>query len=285
MIRYYAVRRVNPYLGVIQVIDTGVVRAYSSSGERWQPRRVYDSQQFWSVSEASHNCGFELLPKDALLAAIRDRPAMPFPLQDRYEFWLLHKQSRMPLALLKTCHWERDMGSVQNPVWRPFPPGESRFQVPFLRNRAQQACSALECQAELERMVNYAARPQPSAQWFRRHDGGAGEGLNGLRVEAELVGRHLPADGFPELLVAEYGWPEAIQHELVMAFHDHLAPLLLVHQSLHVDTRARLERATQAAPARLVESYRMIPELLDEEGMAVAMVTAKLMNAGEAGFI
>lgn len=281
MVHYYALRRVNPYLGVIQVIDTGAVRAYSSSGERWQPRRVYDSQQFWSASEASHNCGFELVSKDALLGAIRQRPRLPFPLQDHYELWLLRRDSGMPLALLKTCRWERDMDEVQDPTWRPFMPGEARFRVPFLCNAAGDPLAAAYCQTELERMVNFAAKPAPVAQWFRRGEDGAGEGLSGLRVSADLLGRKLPAEAFPELLVDEREWRDEEHTRLVRSFHDHLAPLLLVHQRIGRETRLRLERAAQASPARLVESYRMIPELLDTEGMTVAMVTARLMSGGE----
>ncbi|MCW9059315.1 MAG: hypothetical protein OQL11_10625 [Gammaproteobacteria bacterium] len=85
---------------------------------------------------------------------------------------------------------------------------------------------------------------------------------------------------FPELLVDEAAWPEEWQSELVRAFHDSLAPQLLVHQRLHEATRARLESAAQRVPARLLDTYRMIPELLDAEGMTVAMVTARLMGSG-----
>jgi hypothetical protein len=279
MIHYYALRRVSPYLGMIQVIDTGAVRAYSSTGERWQPRRVYDTQQFWTPSEASHHCGFELLPKHALLEAIRDRPALPFPQQDRYELWLLHRESGAPLALLRTCFWERDREEVRDPTWRPFMPGSAHFRVEFLpRGRGRQ--DGRHCQAELEQLINFAARPQPGTQWFLRQDDGSGEGLDGLRLDPTLVGRRLAADCFPELLVDEDHWSEDWQRELVRAFHDSLAPLLLVHQRLGSATRARLERAAQRTPQRLLDTYRMIPELLDAEGMTVAMVTARLMGGG-----
>lgn len=280
MIHYYALRRVNPYLGMIQVIDTGAVRAYSSTGERWQPRRVYDTQQFWTASEASHHCGFELLPKDALLEAIRDRPALPFPQLDRHELWLLQRESGQPLALLRTCFWRHEREEVADPTWRPFLPGSAHFQMRFLPAGRTGSQDARHCQAELEQLINFSARPQPSTQWFLRRDDGSGEGLDGLRLDPALVGRRLAADRFPELLVDEGCWPEAWQRQLVRAFHDSLAPLLLVHQHLGEATRARLERAAQRTPQRLLDTYRMIPELLDAEGMTVAMVTARLMGAG-----
>lgn len=280
MIHYYALRRVNPYLGMIQVIDAGSVRAYSSSGERWQPRRVFDARQFATASEASHHCGFELLPKDALLEAIHERPALPFPQQDRYELWLLHRASGQPLALLRTCFWGQEREEVTDPTWRPFMPGSAHFQVGFLPRARGARPDPRHCQAELEQLVNFAARPQPSTQWFRREEDGSGLGLDGLRLDPACVGRRLAADCFPELLVDETHWPEEWQRALVCAFHDSLAPQLLVHQRLRAPTRTRLERAAQAAPRRLLDTYRMIPELLDAEGMTVAMVTARLMGSG-----
>lgn len=280
MIHYYALRRVNPYLGMIQVIDAGAVRAYSSTGERWQPRRVFDARQFSTASEASHHCGFDLLPKDALLEAIHHRPALPFPQTDRYELWLLHRESAMPLALLRTCFWEHEREQVADPTWRPFMPGLAHFQVTFLPRSRGAVADARHCQAELEQLVNFAARPQPSTQWFRRQEDGSGEGLDGLRLDPACAGRCLPVACFPELLVDEVCWHEEWQRDLVSAFHDSLAPQLLVHQRLQDATRARLESAAQRAPGRLLDTYRMIPELLDAEGMTVAMVTARLMGSG-----
>ena len=280
MIHYYSLRRVNPYLGMIQVIDTGAVRAYSSSGERWQPRRVFDAGQFATASEASHHCGFELLPKDALLEAIHNRPALPFPQRDRYELWLLQRGSGLPLALLRTCFWEHERETVTDPTWRPFMPGNAHFQVSFLPRSRGAPADARHCQAELEQLVNFAARPQPSTQWFLRREDGSGLGLEGLRLDQGLMGRQLDAACFPTLLVDENVWAEAWQRELVAAFHASLAAQLLVHQGLDSDTRARLEAAAQRAPQRLLDTYRMIPELLDSEGMTVAMVTARLMGGG-----
>jgi hypothetical protein len=280
MIHYYSLRRVNPYLGMIQVIDTGAVRAYSSTGERWQPRRVFDTGQFWTASEASHHCGFELLPRNALLAAIHERPILPFPQRDRYELWLLHRESGQPLALLRTCFWEHEREEVADPTWRPFMPGRAHFQVAFLPRSRGAMPDARHCQAELEQLINFAARPQPGTQWFLRQEDGSGLGLDGLRLDPARVGRRLPVDSFPELLVDEDHWPESWQADLVRAFHDSLAPQLLVHQRLSATTRARLEQAAQRTPQRLLDTYRMIPELLDAEGMTVAMVTARLMGAG-----
>ncbi len=275
MIHYYSLRRVNPYLGVIQVIDTGAVRAYSSHGERWQPRRVYDSQQFWTAAEASHNCGFEVLPKEVLLRAIAQRPAMPFPQQDQYELWLLYRSSQQPLALLKTCRWERDVESKVDPNWRPFLPGSAHF--PGAAHQAGGLKDAKACQDEVERLVNFSAKPAPCAQWFHRQPDGSGIGMGGLRVD-HLLGRRLPATAFPELLVDEQCWPDAQEQQRVCAFHDFFAASLLVHQGIAEPLRRRLESAVQRSPSGLVDTYHLLPEKMDPEGLAVAMVASKLMQ-------
>lgn len=281
MIEYYGLRRVSPYLGVIQVVDTGLVRAYSTTGDQWIPRRVYDSERFWSdtENEALH-AAFEVLPKHALVHALQHRPPIPFPMDDRYELWLLHKESRLPLALLKTCRWERDIAPVTDPNWQPFMPGEALFAMPDLDSPGRRWFSdPIRCQSDLANLVNSVAKPQPSAQWFKREADGSGAGGEGLRIGADLLGRTLPASAFPELLVDESVWPRSLDERLIKGFHGWLAPMLLAHQRLSSETRQRLEEATCRAPARLVDSYPMIPEIIDQDALEVAMVASKLMRS------
>jgi hypothetical protein len=56
--------------------------------------------------------------------------------------------------------------------------------------------------------------------------------------------------------------------------------LLLAHQNLSPATRRWLETAARARPLRLLDNYAMFPEVLDHDGMQVALVSAKLMQAG-----
>ena len=89
----YGIRRVSPYLGVIQVIDVGDARAYSTDGLRWRFRALADEDRLSGV-----------LPGDGmpLSRAVRERPLLPFPMGDRFELWLLSKATGRPLALLRT---------------------------------------------------------------------------------------------------------------------------------------------------------------------------------------
>ncbi|MDE2088383.1 MAG: hypothetical protein KGJ12_00015 [Gammaproteobacteria bacterium] len=277
---YYGLRRPSPYLGVIQVVDVGDACAYSVDGRRWQIRGVNTTRRFWPPGEWQENepPRQEDAPGD-IVEALRHRPRPPFPLRDRYELWLLHKTTRLPLALLKTRRRARDLEAVSDPTWHSFVPEENGFTPgPVADVGSPPATRPLRRRDVLERQVNLAARPFPSAQWFQRHEDGSGTGGFGLRVNGDLVGRRLPCEAFPELLVDEH-WDTRAECQLIMEYHDWHAPLLLVHQDLSQETRRRLERAAGRRPEKLLEVYSMLPRVMDREAMTVAMVSARLMRA------
>ena len=275
---YYGLRRPSPYLGVIQVVDVGDACAYSVDGRRWQIRGVNTTRRFWPPGEWRE----DEPPRRGgasgdIVEAMHQRPRPPFPLRDRYELWLLHRTTRLPLALLKTRRWARDLEAVSDPTWHSFVPEENGFTS---GPAAADAGSArpLRRRDVLERQVNLAARPFPGAQWFQRHEDGSGTGGFGLRVNGDLVGRRLPGAAFPELLVDEH-WDTQAERQLIMEYHDWHAPLLLMHQGLSPQTRQRLERAAGRRPEKLLEVYSMLPQIMDREAMTVAMVSARLMRA------
>ena len=282
---YYGIRRFSPYQGVVQVVDVGHARAYSTDGRHWQVRIQQEPggarwSGVWTAGVPAESAAVRTTPAEDLMDALQHRPPHPFPLEDRFELWLLHKQTRLPLALLKTRRAREDVGPVEDPVWRPFLLHDNSFVSSVLQEQAAErpAGAGARHRDVLERQVNQAARPQPMAQWFERRSDGGGTGLEGLRVEGELLGRRLPREAFPELLVDEVD-PPGIEARLVRDYHDWNAALLLAHQHLPRVTRARLERAACRRPGRLLESYAMIPEVLDRDALDVALVSAKLIRS------
>ncbi|QBQ56482.1 hypothetical protein E3U44_06850 [Nitrosococcus wardiae] len=273
-LEYYTVRRLNPYLGVLQVIDAGRVRVYSSEGKTWRPRRVAGNERFWPEADTGGNgYGRAEVSKEAIAKALEHHPPLPFPSGDHFELWLLRKETGLPLALLNSCHWEQDMEEVTDPTWRAFPPGDTAFEIPGLA-----ATRGARHREMLEWWVNDAARPLPAAQWFWRDPHGEGTGLGGLRIEPPWQGRILPASAFPELLIDEH-WETEEAALLVQGYHDWQGALLLAHANLSRNTRQRLEQAAQQRPDRLLESYLLLPEILDPEALEVALVAARLMQA------
>jgi hypothetical protein len=202
-------------------------------------------------------------------------------MRDHFELWLLRKETGQPLALLKTRRWEREMSKIEDPSWYPFLLENNSFVAQSLKPlEAQRHPSAhpLRHRDVLERLVNNAARPLPSAQWFERHPDGSGTGHGGLRVAAAQIGQTLPRTAFPELLVDEH-WDNAQDARLISEYHDWSAAQLLAHQPLTRATRLRLEQAACRQPEKLLDPYPMIPEIIDEDAMKIALVQARLMRA------
>ena len=281
---YYGVRRLDPYLGVIQVIDVGDACAYSTNGHTWRIRQQTASGLLrWGVLQISTGSleDVRIVNADDLVEALKKQPPVPFPIRDRFELWLLNNKTRNPLALLKTCYKALDMERVSDPHWRPFLMTDTGFVSPTLekveRERKQRGWP-IPHRDQLESQVTLASRPMPAAQWFERHGDGSGTGKHGLRIGDEEIGRTLDKEIFPELLISD-NWEDDTKSGLVADYHDWYAASLLVHQNLSRTTRIRLEQAACRRPQTLLSSYPLIPEIIDKEAVEVALVSARLMNA------
>lgn len=276
---YYSLRRFTPYQGVIQVVDVGNARAYSTNGRNWQVRLQQPSgRRYGSVPGRDR---IEPATADQLMRALHERPSLPFPPADSFELWLLHRDRLSPLALIKTRCRPEDMGQVEDPAWRPFLPGQTGFRSASIEQAREQggAPRLIGSAAELlQRLINGVARPQPVLQWIARRDDGSGLGQHGLRVDSGLLGRELPAAAFPPLLISE-DWDSAIEAGLVRDYHDWQAARLLAHQDLPGALRARLEAAARQRPEPLLDNHAMYPEVLDPAAMEVALVSARLIRA------
>ncbi len=281
---YYAIRRFCPYQGVIQVVDVGEARAYSLDGRHWQVRmRTASGRYRWRGSVSTDTPPDPARSGRELLSAIRAAPPLPFPLADRFELWLLDRETRRPLALVKTrCERAETEEPVRESTWEPFLMSQNDFRSQALeasRRNVDPRARLPRAQDVLAREVNLAARPLPVLQWFERHPDGSGTGLGGLRVDASLSGRRLAAEDFPELLVRRE-WADPLVEAMVREYHEYHAPLLLAHQGLSSATRRWLESvAFGARPEQVEKHHAMYPEVLDPEGLKVALVSARLIAA------
>ena len=282
---YYGVRRLGPYLGVIQVIDVGDACAYSTNGRTWRIRQETASGRFrWGVAQVSSDDVDEvrLVGADNLVEALKKQPPVPFPIRDRFELWLLHSVTRKPMALLRTRYKATDIEPVSDPHWRPFLMTDTEFVSPTLAATENINAGSkhwpVPHRDQLESQINVASRPMPAAQWFERLDDGSGVGRKGLRLKDDEAGRRLPAADFPELLISA-DWEDDTQRGLVADYHDWYASALLAHQNLSYQTRQRLEKAACKRPKMLLANYPLIPEVIDQEAIDVALVSARLMNA------
>ncbi|MGB5568800.1 MAG: hypothetical protein WBM81_05820, partial [Sedimenticolaceae bacterium] len=143
--RHYAVRRVNPFEGVLQVVETHNARAYSPNGQIWQiqvlaqrPDHTWRSfsdvppiEQFfnfglWDAQDGMHripanpvmDIGAMSAAADGLGSVLRqllDR--LPFPLIDEFECWATDYRGN-PIALLATTEERRSIPDIRPGRWQ-----------------------------------------------------------------------------------------------------------------------------------------------------------------------
>lgn len=276
---YYARRRVNPYKGVLQVVDIGEATAHSHDGLRWYLRAddgygLVRPVGVWQAGE-----GLLAGRPDAaadLVQALESRPPLPFQLIDTWELWLLQARTGLPLALLDTVG---DAETRLNPVdlqWHAFVQKYQGFHSPSLAREGEDVDG--DHVALLNRMINRLAGPKPMAQWFLRDRDGAGRGAEGPGLAQAMYGRFLPAGDFPELLLREE--PNSrLEQSVIADYHAALAPLLLLLPHLHASTRECLEVQACSKPRWLARIYRLLPQVLDPARLNAALVAARLEQA------
>ncbi len=278
---YYARRLVNPFRGVLQVVDVGEASADTTDGVHWRLicRDDYGLRIAGTWRQDAPDALQHCPQRAALAPALAAHPPLPFAPEDSLELWLLDKETTLPLALLATARPESPLPRI-DPEWHPFPLRYTRFRSATLAERdAHHPRGAAPHRDVLARLVNLAARPYPAAQWFERRADGSGIGLGGLRLEPGWEGRRLGAEAFPELLVKPC-WPTTLETALVAEYHAWLAPYLLLLPSLSPATRAELEVAAAAHPAWLMRVHRLLPTQCAPERIQAILVAAR-MQAGQ----
>jgi hypothetical protein len=276
--RYYSLRRLSPYQGTVQVVECPGFRAMSADGERWRVQFLNQRTRFSTYAvwrDDGQGSLIETARTAPIVQALRARPALPFPLADSLELWLLDARERLPLALLAATLPERTPSRAVTPVWRAALAGDDAFHAPSL---GAAGASPIPHRAVLDRCVQRAAGAQPVAQWFRRTPDGGGVGLDSAGLEARLRGRRLDAADFPELLLRTE-WQTEAERNLVHDYHDWHAPQLLTHTGLSPAVRARLERAACRQASRLYRVRNLLPEVLDPEAVRVALVEAVIRQS------
>jgi hypothetical protein len=279
---YYSMRRLSPYQGTIQIVEMPSFRAMSADGVSWEMRLEHAGMRpihaLWREGEAYD---VEINERTApLLNALRDRPPLPFKLADTLELWLLDARDALPLALLASTLPHMAPPSTVNTHWRAAFSGDDCFISPSLQAAATRPAQLpfIPHREILNRCVSKAAGARARAQWFRRGPNGAGVGLNGSGIEPALFNREIECSWFPELLLREE-WDSDVEAGLVRDYHDWLAPSLLTHSNLPAALRDRLERAACAQAEKLYRTRHVLPEIINNDLVEVALVEAVLRRA------
>lgn len=280
-VRCFGQRMLSPFRGVMHCVETEWADAVTVDGRRWtlyvRGECLYEDPaeleaQGVSVPDVkfatwSERSGLQRAPirlptfdervrfeGERLLQQVRGHAAeLPFGLADRYELWLLHAGSGMPLALIGSACKAGDCAAPPSTRWTP-----------------GQVCMAdLPEAVELSRLVERLAGDHPRAAWFERQADGSGRAL-----QAESDGP-LPASCFAPLFID----PAALGGEsagLIEALHLWQAPALLQLPDLSEEQRRRFEAAACSQAMRLAENLPLYPCVLDRHAVTAALVEARL---------
>ena len=282
-VQCYAIRRVNPFLGVLQVIETQYGRAISTNGVLWNLAVCGDGDStregentaslktkqyrygMWSegdglisrtLSSASKN---DLLKMccESLIQCIKQRQhLLPFRLIDTVELWLFDKDEISPIALLASGAPEAIKPSPEPERWVSHlgvegMPGQLRFPA----------------SKALEDLVLNVTSPNTRKYWVVRSEDNKGY-VEQLDVE-------LDADKFPVYLLSEK-WETEQQISLVKDYIQWISPALLTLQHLDRKQRQRLEKKLYTQAVSVEFHWHLYPDLVDEKLVTAARVQSQI---------
>ncbi|HKK07126.1 MAG TPA: hypothetical protein VKA50_14885 [Gammaproteobacteria bacterium] len=284
MVTMYSKRLLSPYVGVIQVAETGRARALSLDGETWAVRYALADEEPMSHARLGDGPELNFLPVatieqgrlqthalhplldpgevraaiDLLFDAVTST-SVPFGADDRYEYWLLDSSDGSPLALLESSVYPEAMAkSSPRPAWSAMPAAVLPVPDP---DPPEQIGYLPPVNYRLEQFVAERAGNNPRAAWFERTDTNAGD--------------------FPPCLVRE-DWEQDEARRLCQLYLNRLAPRLLMMYELPRSVRQRLEQAAREHAFEVERFYPMYPEVVDESALNAARVEARMRRANEA---
>lgn len=284
-VRNYAVRRVNPFRGVMQIIEADEGRALSCNGIVWEIlvrakqsdsqgnldrdnyKKTYYRFAMWSMdaglmkrsnSPVDDQDYFELASKcDTLTGYVQEHhKRLPFDLEDDLELWLFDKDDQRPLVLLSSLAEGASVPSPEPGAWSACmgvngSPGQRRFPHAH----------------DLEEQVTQRAGVNINKHWIRRLPGG--EGI------VENTGSSIPANLFPVLLLDE-NWASDEEQRRVCEYIRWTSPSLLTLQNLDKVTRTRIENNLNVQAISIEHHWHLYPEIIDQKLLNAARVQSEI---------
>ncbi len=291
----------SPFKGTVQVIEVTDGRALSYDGWLWHiqlrsadmiPERVWggigprqSSRPFFHYGSWALDGEIRRLPHNPvlgdvskypalaeLLAALRERPQLPFNLQDRYECWVVDNEGLPVMLFASAC--DADTRTLPpHARWQASSPEDPLFYSAAL------AASGHELDKPhaawlVEQLTRHVGTPL-SLHWIHREDDGSGAGLDGKHLRSEWVTRRLPATAFPPLLLREV-WQDPLIAAVVQDYIAWQAPYLLMLPDLTETQRRALEIQACRRPQPLMQVRRLLPVMLDKTLINATLVRARL---------
>jgi hypothetical protein len=283
--RCYAIRRVNPFRGVMQVIEAEEGRALSCNGVVWEilvcarqtnaqerpgrenQRKRYYRFGMWSMddgllkranSPAEDQDYFDLATKcEALVEYVRaHHQRLPFKLEDNRELWLFDSDNQSPLVLLASLRPGASSPTSEPVGWSCCIGANGSAS----QRRFPQA-------QDLEMQVGQRAGFDMNKYWIKRLAGGDGV--------VEATGDVISANQFPVLLLQE-DWAKDEEQRRARDYIKWISPSLLTLQHLDTGTRTRIENNLNVQAISIEHHWHLYPEIIDQKLLKAARVQSRI---------
>lgn len=284
-VRCYARRRLNPFMGVLQIIETGGGRAISANGIVWDievmaklprsqlsqmsntPQQAYYRYGLWSEADGLVNRPLaphlETDPltqqSEVLIQLIRQHTAnLPFTLIDDIELWLFDADAQYPLVLLASLLPHQPRPSPEPRRWTGCMGAEG---VPSQRRFTDIT--------QLEEQVKQRAGFNQQRIWIQRHGDGTGYSMTDNAMQ-------YAADIFPPCLIQEEAWSDSLQQQRVKKYIQWIAPSLLTLQRLSREQRHSLETQLHVQAVSVEHHWHLYPEVIEASLLQAARVQCQI---------
>lgn len=300
----YSQRILNPFRGVMNIISIGGADAVTIDGINWtlyihdtfdcptdDPEEFFEIEMpdirfgDWSIKQglsrspliASYHYNEIQAIGHALLDALQEHAAQcPYPFADKYELWLLEKNTDEPLALLDSVCDESRIHPPESMSWE----AGLRCKQEFLKECPPLVDRDTSAGELLNKIINQRAGSTPSAQWFYRNRFADGIGLTGANLEHKLIGRELSPRLFPKMLIQQQ-WQDKMKASLVDSFINWLSPYLLVLDFLRDPQREALEIKAREQAMLVEKMHLLYPKVINQQAINAARVEAKLRSTNQ----
>lgn len=301
----YAIRLLNPFHGVAQVLEASQARAVSVDGINWRIQirsEIYKTpwsslaipagyDRFFVYGVWSQRDGLARIPvhpslyqehveqaTQDLISHLTDTDQTPpYPLRDRFELWLMEADASRPVALLASQTAQEDIPAQKQLHWA----ATENTDVPFTSEAfaADQARATIKGQTQdwLLRIIKQRCKRPFQGLWIERHDDGSGSVLCNHVGKTTRRNEFVPTEYFPDCLLDEH-WQDSQAQQLVTDYLHWQAPLLLM-LPLPAQRRRELEQQAQARPLSVHTYHRLYPEIVDQVLLNKILVEAVLRKS------
>jgi hypothetical protein len=286
--RAFSLRRLNPFNGLLQVLQTSSARALSDTGLRWEIQVLSDRPQglwanipfsgkryytfgYWGSDTGLRQVAINPLfnVKDMIISARQiiahletAVTQLPFAQADSHELWSTHRESGQPLALLNSAPLAEGLKILQKPCWKAMD-DNSRDEL--------QGSLLLSNLETLENSVTHCIRQARQTVCHRSPENDSSTSLlDTISLTSKLE--------FPELPVTQ-DCLKSNDIDLLTEYIKWKSPQLLQLAGLSPATREMLEAYAVQQPEKIERYWRLYPEIHNKTLLNSARVKAKICKS------